>query len=131
MIAVMDFLQIEDANIPTLPAKQANKNASNMYINRVIHDRPPTKNDKERSGRLAITNIITLITADPILPSIIAGADIVVVRRTSMVFLSRSPEMDDAVIIGTISAIITSSVIPTAGKKYMYPLYTSTFESTP
>ena len=128
MIAVIDFLQTEEANVPMLPAKHAKIKAITIYSRRAIHERPPTIKETESSGRLAIMNIMTLITAEPILPRIMADGDIVVVRSISIVFLSYSPDMDDAVIDGTMRAIMANSVIPTMGKKYINPLYISVLE---
>ena len=60
------------------------------------------------SGTLANTYIITLITAEASFPIMIELVLMDVVRSTSMVFFSRSPDIEVAVIIGTISPMITS-----------------------
>ena len=121
MIAGIDFLNTAEQNVPILPVYIANTKARIRYSKSVPQLIPPITNDTAISGILAITKVITLSTADVILPIIMLYGGVVVVSKTSIVCLSLSPDMDDAVKIGTISDMIQSCAIPITGKNETYP----------
>ena len=85
IIAVMDFLQIDEANIPTLAEKKAYTVTIPMYKNSKPHDMLPLTKETAISGTAAIANIIILTMTERSFPHTIWKGLIAVVSMISKV----------------------------------------------